>query len=256
MNRRSLITAAALLSIATGACAQWLNVPATGIPKTKDGKLDLSAPTPRKPDGKPDLSGMWQLRREGVSEDLGEYLKPVELPIQPWAEELSKKRQSDAARDVPTAHCLPAGIPLLTISSVAYPLKVVQQDDLVVILYEWFGEVRQIFLDGRTLSNDPNPAWLGYSVGHWEGDTLVVDTTGFNGKAWLDGAGHPGTEALRLTERYQRRDAGHMQVQLVIDDPKAYTKLWSVTLQLELLTGAELLEYVCDENERDLQHVK
>jgi len=253
---RNAVTTAVLLWTATSAFAQWLNVPGPAIPRTKDGKPDLTAPAPRRPDGKPDLSGVWQLHKEGVSEDLATYAKPAEIPIQPWAEALAKQRQSDADRDLPTAHCLPAGIPPLTISSVAYPMKIVQQSDLLVILYEWFGEVRQIFMDGRTLSKDPNPAWLGYSTGHWDGDTLVVETTGFNGKAWLDGAGRPGTEALHLTERYQRRDVGHIEVQIVVDDPKAYTKPWSVTLQLELRTGLELMEYVCDENERDARHVK
>ena len=235
------------------AMAQWSNVRTRGIPRTGEGKVDMSAAAPRISQGKPDLSGIWQADKESANEDLSDGLKN-DFPIQPWAEDLAKKRQARAAADIPTASCLPAGIPLLTISSAAYPLKIVQQPDLIVILYEWFGEVRQVFLDGRTVPANPNPTWLGYSTAWWDGDTLVVDTTGFNGKAWLDAAGHPATEALRITERYQRRDVGHLDVTLRIDDVKAYTRPWVVTLHLHLLPDTELLEFVCNENERDLRH--
>jgi hypothetical protein len=155
-------------------------------------------------------------------------------------QEISEKETDPRAADIPTTFCLPAGIPLLTISSVAYPSKIAQQPDLIVILYEWFGEVHQVFLDGRTLSADPNPTWLGYSTARWDGDTLVVETTGFNGKAWLDAAGHPATEALRIREQYHKRDFGHLDVMLTIDDVKAYTKPWTVTLHLHLLPDTEL----------------
>ena len=236
------------------AMALWSNVRTRGIPRTGEGKVDMSAAAPRISQGKPDLSGIWQADKESANEDLSDGLKN-DFPIQPWAEELAKKRQARAAADIPTASCLPAGIPLLTISSAAYPLKIVQQPDLIVILYEWFGEVRQVFLDGRTVPANPNPTWLGYSTAWWDGDTLVVDTTGFNGKAWLDAAGHPATEALRITERYQRRDVGHLDVTLRIDDVKAYTRPWVVTLHLHLLPDTELFEFVCNENERDLRHL-
>ena len=125
----------------------------------------------------------------------------------------------------------------------------------MVILYEFFGENRQIFLDGRLLSRDPEPTWLGYSVGRWEGDALVVDSTGFNGKTWLDGAGHPSTEALHITERFRRRDFGHLDLQLTIEDPKAYKKPWTVAVPLHLFTEGELLEFVCNENEADVKHM-
>ena len=255
MTRRSFAFGTSIFcATVVPAMAQWSNVRTRGIPRTGEGKVDMSAAAPRISQGKPDLSGIWQADKESANEDLSDGLKN-DFPIQPWAEELAKKRQARAAADIPTASCLPAGIPLLTISSAAYPLKIVQQPDLIVILYEWFGEVRQVFLDGRTVSADPNPTWLGYSTAWWDGDTLVVDTTGFNGKAWLDAAGHPATEALRITERYQRRDVGHLDVTLRIDDVKAYTRPWVVTLHLHLLPDTELLEFVCNEYERDLRHL-
>ena len=255
MTRRSFAFGTSIFcATVVPAMAQWSNVRTRGIPRTGEGKVDMSAAAPRISQGKPDLSGIWQADKESANEDLSDGLKN-DFPIQPWAEELAKKRQARSAADIPTACCLPAGIPLLTISSAAYPFKIVQQPDLIVILYEWFGEVRQVFLDGRTVPANPNPTWLGYSTAWWDGDTLVVDTTGFNGKAWLDAAGHPATEALRITERYQRRDVGHLDVTLRIDDVKAYTRPWVVTLHLHLLPDTELLEFVCNENERDLRHL-
>ena len=238
----------------TPALAQWSNVRTRGIPRTGEGKVDMSAAAPRTSQGKPDLSGIWQADKESANEDLSDGLKN-DFPIQPWAEELAKKRQARAAADIPTASCLPAGIPLLTISSAAYPLKIVQQPDLIVILYEWFGEVRQVFLDGRTVPANPHSDLVGILDGVVGWGPLVVDTIGFNGKAWLDAAGHPATEALRITERYQRRDVGHLDVTLRIDDVKAYTRPWVVTLHLHLLPDTELLEFVCNENERDLRHL-
>ncbi len=253
-------TAWLLMAIITSlpATAQWLNVPAKGIPRTKDGKPDLSAPAPRKPDGKPDLSGVWQgdaQSRKYIFNRAADF-KPGEFPIQPWAEALTKERSTDAGQsELPPTHCLPPGIPILDASGAAgFPLKIIQEPDLVVILYE-LAVVRQIFLDGRTLPKDPDPTWLGYSVGRWDGDDLVIDTTGFNGKTWLDVAGHPTTDALHITERFRRRDFGHLDIQLTIDDPKAYTKPWTVTLgPMHLDADNDLLEYICNENEKDLKH--
>jgi hypothetical protein len=247
------------LTIASStAVAQWLNVPAKSIPRTKDGKPDLSAPAPREADGKPDLSGIWNgdtptLRNMKYLSNLAADFKPGEPPIQPWAEALTKER-TPGGSDWPPARCLPPGVPVLNTGN--RTLKIIQETDLVVILYEVFGQFRQIFLDGRTLPEDPNPTWLGYSVGRWDRDVLVVDTTGFNGKTWLDVMGHPTTEALHVTERFRRRDFGHLEIQLTIDDPKAYTKPWTVTLQpMQLDPDDELLEYVCNENEKDLKHM-
>ena len=260
MNRRTgLLAAAVLLAAFVPAAAQWLNVPTKGIPRTKGGKVDLSAPAPRKPDGKPDLSGIWQLEKNSGKylSNLAADFKPGELPIQPWAEALSKERMTESHADAPPARCLPQGIPILNASSaVGYPMKIVQEPELVVILYEAFSQFRQIFMDGRKLQDDPNPTWLGYSVGRWEGEVLVVDSTGFNGKTWLDVvAGHPSTEELHLTERFRRRDFGHLDLTLTINDPKAYTKPWTVSETMQISPDNELIEFVCNENEKDLQHL-
>jgi hypothetical protein len=261
MNRRTgLLVAAVMLAASLPAFAQWLNVPTKDIPRTKDGRPDLAAPAPRKPYSKPDLSGVWTGERQ-----TGKYLnnlaadfKPGEFSIQPWAEALSKARMTDEhAGEYPSVHCLPQGIPILDASPApGYPLKIIQERELIVILYEIFGQFRQIFLDGRTLPKDPNPTWLGYSVGHWDGDSLVVDSAGFNGKTWLDNrAGHPSTDALHVTERFLRRDFGHLDLQLTIDDRKAYNKPWTVTETLHISPDTELMEFVCNENEKDLKHL-
>jgi len=153
----------------------------------------------------------------------------------------------------PQANCLPPGIP--RINSTPYPFKIIQTSDEVLILYESFELTRQIFLDGREVIKDTNPSWMGYSVGKWDNDALVVNTTGFNGKTWLDAMGPPTTDALHLIERYRRRDAGHLEIQITIDDPKAYVKPWTVTQVMGLLPGAEVLEFACDENNRDIPHL-
>jgi hypothetical protein len=259
MNRSIGSLVVAIFTIAPqAAVGQWLNVPTKGIPLTKEGKPNLSAVAPRKPDGKPDLSGIWNgdtpaLQNLKYLSNLAADFKPGEFPIQPWADSLTKQR-TPGGSEWPPSRCLPPGVPVLNTGNRS--LKIIQEPDLVVILYEVFGQFRQIFLDGRIQPKDPNPTWLGYSVGRWEGDTLVVDTTGFNGKTWLDVRGHPTTEALHVIERFRRPDVEHLDIQLTIDDPKAYTRPWTVTLQpMHLDSGNELLEDVCNENERDLKHL-
>ncbi|HXP84545.1 MAG TPA: hypothetical protein VN841_07490 [Bryobacteraceae bacterium] len=268
MSKPGLGMAASLvLTLSSSAVAQWVNVPGkrrtsldvtTFLSKRRvlGQTPDLDSVTPRTPDGKPDLSGTWEADKAGFSEDLAAYLRPGELPIRAWAQAVTDERNSSQSAGVPTARCLPPGIPLLTSSAVAHPFKIVEVPGLVTILYEYFGEFRQIFLDGRMVSKDANPTWLGYSTGRWDGDVLVVDTRGFNGKTWLDSAGHPATEALHVTERFQRLDWGHLEIQLTIDDRLAYTKPWTVTLQMHALTKGELLEFVCGENEKDLRHAR
>jgi hypothetical protein len=259
MNRSiSSILTAILAVTAVPVAAQWLNVPTKGIPRTKDGKADLSAPAPRKPDGRPDLSGVWQSDLQNVryARELNADLKQGEFPIQPWAEALTKQRRTDfdaGLSEYPPGHCLPPGVTLSDVLPI-FPLKIIQEPELVVILYEVFGQFRQIFLDGRELPNDPNPTWMGYSLGRWDGDALVVGSTGFNGQTWLDNTGHPSTAALHITERFRRNDFGHLDIQITIDDPKAYTKPWTMTVKRELLADTDLLEYVCNENEKDLKH--
>jgi hypothetical protein len=256
MNRRTGSLVAAILAIATvPTAAQWLNYPTPGIPRTPDGKPNLSAPAPRK-DGNPDLSGIWRGDRQNTKyfDDVSVDFKPGEFPIQPWADALNQERRAGfQQKERPDANCIPIGVPQYY--DVGAPFKIVQEPGLVVILYEPFGAFRQIFLDGRPLPKDPNPTWTGYSVGRWEGDTLVVETTGFNGKKWLDQGGHPTTDALRTTERFRRPDFGHLDIQFTVDDPKAYTKPWMLNLPHLLFADTELLEFVCNENEKDLKHM-
>jgi len=173
--------------------------------------------------------------------------------MQPWAEELVNQRLSNHGRDIPTSRCLPPGVPLL--QAVPTPFKIVQTQGLVVILYEGWTLYRQVFTDGRELPKDPNPSWLGYSVATWNADTLVVDTVGLNDRSWLDLTGHPHTEALHLVERFQRRDLGRMEIQITIDDPKAYRKPWTIIESTHLLPDTELLEFICNENEKDGPHL-
>jgi hypothetical protein len=165
-----------------------------------------------------------------------------------------KERMSGAhASEESDANCLPQGVPKINVTPV--PFKIVQNADEFIILYEAFGIYRQIFMDGRAMPKDPNPSWMGYSVGKWDGDALVVTTSGFNGKTWLDQAGHPATEALTVTERFHRPDFGHLKIDVTIDDPKAYTRPWTVTEGMQLLADTDLLEFICNENNRDLPHL-
>jgi hypothetical protein len=234
--------------------AQWVKVPPAAIPRTSDGKPNLSAPAPRLAGGHPDLSGIWEQNGGRYVANLAVDMKPEDVPYQPWAKALFDERKDGShSREDQTSHCLPQGVP--RINAAPPPWKVVQTPGFVVIIYEAFTLWRQIFLDGRELAEDITPTWLGYSTGKWDGDTLVVDTRGFNGKAWLDQLGRPSTDALHVIERFRRKDFGHMDIQITIDDPKAYTRPWTVTQEVHLLTNTELLEFICNENNRDLEHL-
>ncbi len=240
--------------------AQWLDQPTKGLPRTPDGKPVLSAPTPRTPDGRPDLSGIWlpapdpDGRAGGVEGivapkymiDVMRDFAPGQVPFRPWGEALYKQRNDNARLDNPSIRCLPSGVPRL--NAYTHPYKIVQTSDLIVILYESGTMFRQIFLDGRTHPKEQQPAWLGYSIGRWDGDTLVIETVGFNGQTWLDGAGHPQSEEMRLTERFTRRSVGRMDIQVVLDDPKAYTKPVTYVQPQNLMPDTELIEYFCAEN--------
>ncbi len=252
---RALIGSAVLLgAVCLPAGAQWLQYPMKGAPRLPDGKVDLSAPAPRRPDGHPDLTGIWQ-QPNGVryTVNIAADLKPEDVPLQPWAAEVYKQRQATLSKDDPVGHCDLPGVPEM--NSVPYPYKILQYPNEIVILYEALATFRQIFTDGRALPENPNPTWMGYSVGRWDGDTLVVETSGFNDKSWIDTGGHPHTDAMRVTERFHRRDFGHIDLQTTIDDPKAYTRPWTVSYQIRLVPDTELLEYVCNENNRDLEHL-
>ena len=240
--------AIAVVGLATAVpSAQWLKEPTKGIPRTADGKPNLSAPAPRMPDGKPDLSGLWQPAAILIG-DLAANLPPGSVPFQPWAEKLYKERRANDGRDDPTASCIVGGVPRS--DAVPYPFKILHEKDLVVILYEAVHSYRQIFADGRSLPADMNPSWFGYSTGRWDKDTFVVETAGFNDKGWLDNWGKPATDKLRVTEKFVRKDFGHMDILITIDDPGAYTKPWDVVLPLILRPDTELLEYICNENNK------
>jgi len=239
-------TAVIAFTLAAPAAAQWLNYKTPGIPRTADGKPDLSAPAPKMADGKPDLSGIWRADATGFAET---SRAQDAVKLQPWAAALTDQRKETLGRDSPSTLCLPPG-PVVDMGVG----RVVQTRDLLLML--WEGTLyREIFMDGRELPVDPNPDWMGYSVGHWEGDTLVIVTAGFNDRTWLDDDGRPHTEALRVTERLHRTDYGHMQITRTFVDPGALLEPWTVPVKLELDPDHELLEYVCNENEKDRVHL-
>lgn len=242
-----------LLAMASSVAAQWLNLPTPGIPRTTDGKPNLTAPAPRTADGKPDLSGLWMLNAgPGHIANITADLNAAE--VEPWADDLYKQRLGNLGRDDPwTAQCLPAG-PREILKGGDGPARIVQTPALLVILYDDLS-YRQIFLDGRTLPKDSNPSWMGYSVGHWDADTLVVESTGFNERSWLDMGGHPHTESLRTTERFRRTTLGHIELQVTFDDTKAYKRPWTISFGVNLAPDTEMLEYVCAENEKDRAHL-
>ena len=242
----------ALFACSFPLAAQWINIPTKGLPRTADGKPNLTAPAPKSADGHPDLSGIW-MPGGGYIFDISAGIKAADIPFQPWAAELFNKRRANESKEDPVGHCIPAGVPRA--DAVPYPWKILNSPGEMTILYEAVHGWRQIFLDGRQLPKDPQPTWMGYSVGRWDGDTLVVDTTGFNDKGWLDNAGRPATDALHVTERFTRKDVGHLDVEITINDPKAYTRPWKVTEPFRLLPDTELLEYVCNENNKDLEHL-
>jgi hypothetical protein len=247
MRKRYIIFSVAVL-LSARLDAQWLGK-TPGIPRTADGKVNLAAPAPKTPDGRPDLSGMWEHLNARTT---AHYLDGIDIPWKPAAKALYKKNTEDNQKENPESRCLPRGVPKADAFDIH---KIVQTPGLIVILYEYNTMFRQIFTDGRALPKDPNPSWMGYSVGHWEGDRLVVESNGFNGQAWLSGQGYPTTDAMRLTERIHRRDFGHMDIQITIDDPKAYTKPWTAQLHPELVPDTDLIEFICNENERDLGHL-
>jgi hypothetical protein len=272
---------AGLIVLLSGAClgldAQWLNYPTPGTPRTRDGKPNLTAPTPRGMKGKPDLSGVWQVEPTPVEELKGlfgdlsafnalgdstaafsKYLvnilvdfKPEDAPFRPEFVNLLRQRSQE---DTPLLHCLPIGLPADDL--IPGPIKIIQTPGLILLRNEYENTFRQIYMDGRKPPADPEPLWLGYSVGKWEADTLVVDTVGFNDKGWLDGMGHPHSEALHVVERFTRRDFGHMDVQVTIDDPKMYTRPFSVKFTDRLLPDSDVTEYFCNENEKDQSHAR
>lgn len=249
-KRTAIAAVVALAILLPGtASAQWINYPTPGVPRLPDGKANLSAPAPRTPDGKPDLSGIWSgagpMYRFNIAQDLGPH------DVQPWAEALFLQRVRESRKDSPLAKCMPVSLPYHQFFNLT---RLVQTSSLMMIVHESPNSPhRTVFIDGRDLPKDPNPTYLGYSVGKWDGDTLVVTTAGFNDKGWLDSAGHPQTESLTITERYHRRDFGHLDFDITIDDPKVFTKPFTIKTQRLLQPDTELLEDYC-ENERSRAH--
>lgn len=252
---RLAVAAATAVLLSATADGQWLNHPTPGTPRLPGGRPNLAAAAPKTADGKPDLSGVWDVMGDMVNPNHGRVRSkyvydiaadiPGGAPFQPWARALHDERQQALGAGAPTERCLPHGIPDSMLTH-TLPFKIVQNRGLTIILFEEFNNWRQVFTDGRALPVDPQPAWLGYSVGRWEGETWVVSTTGFNDKSWLDAGGTPHTEALRVTERFRRVDFGHMEIEFTFDDPKAFTKTWSVKTRFNLLPDTELLEFHCD----------
>ena len=265
---------ALLLAGTVAACsAQWINYRDPRVPRTRAGKPDRTAPAPRTPDGKPDLSGVWQVEPSPWDElkplvgnlndvfapgddlrDFSKYainiladFKPEDEPLRPEA-----KAALRAPRPAATS-CLPQGIPFVYL--LPTPSKWIQTPRSIAIVLEGMNGVRQVYLDGRQPPADRMPLWQGYSVGKWEGSTLVVDTVGFNEKTRLDAIGHPHSEDLHETARYHRRDFGHMDVEVTMDDPKMYTRPFRIKYTAGLLPDTDILEYVCEENEKDLPHM-
>jgi hypothetical protein len=275
MLNRTIVLGTLLAAAAACVGAQWLNYPDPRTPRTRDGKPNLAAPAPRAPDGKPDLSGVWEPKPTPPNEitrvvgkdffniqtDLvngSKYtlnlfwdFKPEEVPLRPEAAALMKQHRGNGS---PTLNCLPGGIPFAMLIT---PFKIVQAPREIVMLFEHPDPPRQIHTDGRPLPKDPEPSWLGSSSGSWQGQTLMVETIGFNGKNWLDGSGHPLSESMHLTERYRRRDFGSLDIEMTFDDPKFYTRPFTVTLPMRLIPdGSDVFEDVCAENEKDRIHLE
>ena len=239
-----------LLATLIPASAQWIHYPTPGMPRTTDGKPDLSAPAPKTADGKPDVSGIWVAVNAKYLNDLA--ADGIAVPLQPWAQALYKQRKENMGKGRPSERCLTRGV--VDFDTIPMNIKFIQTPGTIAVLYEEYNHFRQIFLDGRPLPKPTQPAYMGYSVGRFEGDTLVVDTTGLDDRGWLDMNGHPQTETTHITERYRRRDFGHIDLQLIIEDPNAYAKPWGVNLVLNFFADEDMIEMMC-ENEKDYQHL-
>jgi hypothetical protein len=248
MNRAWLL----LCAICLPAAAQW-NVKTPGVPRLADGKPNLTAPTPRTADGKPSLEGIWEPNGIKYLINIAADLKRDEVPFTEAGAAIYKERVATFGKEDPDARCLPSGMPRK--DAITSPYKILQSPGLIVFLYESRTTFRQVFTDGRTIPAEFQPTWDGYSVGHWESDTLVVETRGMNGNTWLDSNGHPLSDAMHLTEKFRRPDYGHMEIEITIDDPKMYTKPWTIKENPHLLVDTDLIEYVCTENEKDLKHL-
>lgn len=257
----------ALVGAPAGVAGQWIYYPSEGVPRTADGQPDLDAPTPRLPDGQPDFSGIWhaaspnrdrsdnpfirpgnEIGGSPLGGNLGRNLPGGQLPYQPWAATLTEQRHADDSRDDPHVRCLPDNPPRSW--TLPHLTKALHSPKLLVLLYEVNAIYRQIFIDGRPHPEDMNPSWLGYSVGHWEGDTLVVVTKGFRDDLWIDTWGSPMSDVATMTERITRPNFGTLDIELTIDDPKTYTEPFTVNLRQDIEVDTELIDEFCLENEK------
>lgn len=271
-----LVTAFVLLGFSASdrLAAQWLSHPTPGVPRKADGKVDMTAPAPRLANGKLDLSGVWMTAEpnRGAGRATGAPAKPVDepgdqrnitasrqmrdigvdlpggLPYQPWLIPIVKERTANEAIDDPHIRCLPDNF--LRAYGLPHLLKFVHTPNLLVVLNEMNAGYRQVFTDGRPLPKDPNPSWQGYSSATWSGDTLVVDTIGLRDDTWIDWNGSVLTEAAKVREEIKRPDFGHLEIRVTVDDPKAYTKPWTITLKQRIVVDAELIDEICLENEK------
>jgi hypothetical protein len=274
MSNARFASAIAVSGLLAPSYAQWLH-PEPRTPRTRDGKAVLTAPAPRL-NGKPDLFGVWQATRPTL-DALRSYtggsdpdplhlqidqfdaadihrnvffgMKREDEPLKPEAIAILSKRRNEQP---PQVRCLPQGIPGIML---VYAFKIVQTPRELIMIGESPDPPRQIYLDGRSLPKDPDPSWMGYSTGKWEGDTLVVQTTGFNEEGWLDNAGHPRGQSMLITERFRRRDFGHIELEIRYDDSKYYTRPFTNKTTLDLIPDSDIIEFVCTENERDMQHL-
>jgi hypothetical protein len=281
----------ALPSASAPLAAQWLKYPTAGVPRQANGQLDMSAPAPRMPDGKPDFSGIWTTgdpnirRKEGTAspkdpptprtapsakeeQSPGDASKitnsrqmvnmgvdlPGGLPYQPWLAAIVKERTANEAKDDPHIKCLPDNF--LRAYGLPHLLKFVHKPGLLVVLDEMNAGYRQVFTDARPLPEDPNPSWQGYSSGRWSGDTLIIDTIGLRDDTWIDWNGSVLTQAAKVREQIRRPDFGHLEIEVTVDDPKAYTKPWTVKLKERIVVDTELVDEICLENEQSLKHMK
>ena len=272
---RAAATLAACIGFTVTLSAQWSSFVRVDTPRTSEGKPNLDAPPPRLPNGNVDFSGTWESRippSGRLGGPMAPNLNPASdpplanfanigqnvkegLPLTPWAAELRKQRMAANSKDNPDAHCLPIGF--MQLHTHSQPRKIVQNVNDLVIMYESNYGLRNIFTDGRQLpAGDPQPWWYGYSVGKYDGDTLVVETIGLHDEGWLDVNGAPFTSGAKITEKFRRPTYGRLEIDVTIDDAKAYTKPWTVRVNWRLGVDEELIEFICNENNRDVIHMK
>jgi hypothetical protein len=269
-SRGAIVFSVFALASSAHVFGQWVTYPTQNVPRLADGKPNLKAPAPRQADGKPDFTGFWQPDRmrectpdlaskvalrqpckpgEMVAVQNGPASVPGGLPLQPWAAELAKKRTADLSKDDPHPRCQPDPYP--RVYWLPHFTKIFHVPGELLMLNEWNAEFRQIYTDGRPLPEDPHPIYSGYSIGKWEGDTFVVTTKGFSESQWLDTAGNPFTDATTMTERITRPNFGTLNLQITIVDPKAYTKPFTIDMNMKIMIDTQMIEEFCLENERD-----